>query len=248
MEEYLEAQRLRTGRPYFRSADSSSSDSSSLFVPDSLHPRRPRHTYITTCNTEPERILRPKHTTSNNTGILANSRDNALRFLRSVISANPKSELVQHLPERTKSRQEPESPDYREDEMRSHDLLRAARSSSAGVTSRPAMSEAMRVESNHSTSSNSRNRAGSVTIPEERPVASGNGVSVSLNLAEPVLFLQGFEHGDSSNRSTAMLRGHLHLKIAKNVKLKAVTLKFKGTATTKWPEGESLNALLHDVC
>ena len=69
-------------------------------------------------------------------------------------------------------------------------------------------------------------------------------MSVSLNLAEPVLFLQGFEQGDTSNRNTAMLRGHLHLKIAKNVKIKAVTLKFKGTATTKWPEGEMASPLV----
>lgn len=79
------------------------------------------------------------------------------------------------------------------------------------------------------------------TIPEERPVAIGNGVSVSINMAEPVLFLQGYEQGDSSNRSTAMLRGNLHLKVQKNCKIKAVTLRFKGTATTKWPEGMTLS-------
>lgn len=75
-------------------------------------------------------------------------------------------------------------------------------------------------------------------IPEEKPIASGNGVSVAIALAEPFLFLQGFEQGDlRANRSTAMLRGSLVLKVTKQTKLKAVTLKFKGTATTKWPEG-----------
>lgn len=90
--------------------------------------------------------------------------------------------------------------------------------------------------------SSARARQGSVTaanntIPEEKPLASSAGVSVGINLAEPVLFLQGFQEGENAPRNTAMLRGVVHLKVTKNTKLKAVTLKFKGTATTKWPEG-----------
>jgi arrestin-related trafficking adapter 3/6 len=78
--------------------------------------------------------------------------------------------------------------------------------------------------------------------PDEKPIASGNGVSVSIALAEPCLFLQGFEQGDlAANRSTAMLRGSLVLKVSKVSKIKSVTLKFKGTATTKWPEGELIS-------
>jgi hypothetical protein len=77
-------------------------------------------------------------------------------------------------------------------------------------------------------------------IPDEKPVVSGNGVSVSIALAEPCLFLQGFEQGDfAANRSTAMLRGSLHLRFSKATKIKSVTLKFKGAATTKWPEGRN---------
>lgn len=74
-------------------------------------------------------------------------------------------------------------------------------------------------------------------IPEVRPIAAGHGVAISVNLAEPVLFLQGFDRADSNTRSTAMLRGSLHLKVAKSAKIKAVSLKFRGQATTKWPEG-----------
>ena len=85
-----------------------------------------------------------------------------------------------------------------------------------------------------------------VAIPDDgKPVASGNGVSVGINLAEPVLFLQGFDQNDSSHRSTAMLRGSLHLKVAKNAKIKAINLKFKGTAITRWPEGLSHPPILH---
>jgi len=76
-------------------------------------------------------------------------------------------------------------------------------------------------------------------IPDEKPVASGNGVSVGIALAEPMLFLQGFDQGDlQANRSTAMLRGSLYLKVSKPAKIKSVTLCFRGRATTKWPEGE----------
>jgi hypothetical protein len=71
----------------------------------------------------------------------------------------------------------------------------------------------------------------------EKPIASGNGVSVGIHLAEPVLFLQGFESHDQSPGNTAMLRGGLHLRVTKGAKIKGVTLKFKGTAVTKWPEG-----------
>lgn len=80
----------------------------------------------------------------------------------------------------------------------------------------------------------------SPTFATHKPLASGNGVALSVGLAEPVIFLQGFEQGDlQSNRSTAMLRGSLHLRISKPAKIKAVTLRFRGRALTKWPEGKT---------
>ena len=74
-------------------------------------------------------------------------------------------------------------------------------------------------------------------LQDEKPIASGNGVSMAIHLAEPVLFLQGFENYESVPGSTAMLRGSLHLRVTKSTKIKAVTLKFRGKAVTKWPEG-----------
>ncbi|KAL6163553.1 hypothetical protein ACJQWK_10091 [Exserohilum turcicum] len=74
-------------------------------------------------------------------------------------------------------------------------------------------------------------------VPEEKPVASGGGLSVNIQLTEPVLYLRGFEQAEHAERSTAMLRGTLCLKITKPAKLKAITLKFRGKAITKWPEG-----------
>ena len=74
-------------------------------------------------------------------------------------------------------------------------------------------------------------------LDDEKPIASGNGVSMGIRLAEPVLFVQGFENTENSPGNTAMLRGSLHIRVQKAAKLKAVTLKFKGRAVTKWPEG-----------
>ncbi|KAH8167411.1 hypothetical protein CIB48_g803 [Xylaria polymorpha] len=74
-----------------------------------------------------------------------------------------------------------------------------------------------------------------------KPVASGSGVQCSIILAEPNVFLTGFEHDGHPRHevanSTALLRGKLHLNVTKNVKLKSVTLKLHGKARTEWPEG-----------
>ncbi|KAG9246748.1 hypothetical protein BJ878DRAFT_540008 [Calycina marina] len=94
--------------------------------------------------------------------------------------------------------------------------------------------------------SNSRNRAvsaassGSIT-EQEKPVASGGGISCYITLAEPTVYLTGLDHDgttrDSRHHAQAMLRGRLQLRVSKSVKIKAVTLTFMGTARTEWPEG-----------
>ncbi|KAK5655326.1 hypothetical protein OQA88_5893 [Cercophora sp. LCS_1] len=74
-----------------------------------------------------------------------------------------------------------------------------------------------------------------------KPVASGSGVSCSIILAEPNVFLSGFDHDAHSRQgghnSSALLRGKLQLNVSKNVKIKSVTLKLIGKARTEWPEG-----------
>jgi arrestin-related trafficking adapter 3/6 len=74
-------------------------------------------------------------------------------------------------------------------------------------------------------------------MDEQKPIASGNGVSIAVHLAEPVLFLQGFDNSENAPGNTAMLRGSLHVRVQKSAKIKAITLKFKGKSITKWPEG-----------
>ncbi|KAK4639964.1 hypothetical protein QC761_700280 [Podospora bellae-mahoneyi] len=76
----------------------------------------------------------------------------------------------------------------------------------------------------------------------QKPVASGSGLTCSILLAEPNVFLTGFEHDSHSRRqgqqqSSALLRGKLQLNVSKNVKIKSVTLKLVGKARTEWPEG-----------
>jgi hypothetical protein len=74
-----------------------------------------------------------------------------------------------------------------------------------------------------------------------KPVASGSGVTCSILLAEPNVFLSGFDHDGNSQREgssgTALLRGRLQLNVTKNIKVKAVQLKLLGRARTEWPEG-----------
>ncbi|KAJ9150734.1 Arrestin domain-containing protein [Pleurostoma richardsiae] len=75
----------------------------------------------------------------------------------------------------------------------------------------------------------------------QKPVASGSGLSCSILLAEPNIFLTGFDHDGrtrhESHNSTALLRGKLQLNVSKNVKIKSVSLKLAGKARTEWPEG-----------
>ncbi|KAF2838107.1 hypothetical protein M501DRAFT_936145 [Patellaria atrata CBS 101060] len=107
----------------------------------------------------------------------------------------------------------------------------------SGMVSRPELMEDVRRASGAAIVRNSSPIKSMGLQGSEKPLASGNGVSVFVNLAEPLLYLQGFEPTDTVSRSTAMLRGSLMLRVSKNAKIRGITLKFKGRATTKWPEG-----------
>ncbi|KAK6333382.1 hypothetical protein TWF718_011196 [Orbilia javanica] len=87
-------------------------------------------------------------------------------------------------------------------------------------------------------------RSGSVgstiSCPSEKPLASTSGgqVTLDIRLAEPYLFLQGYDsHHQHTVGGPALLRGTLVVKVAKAAKLKSITLTFKGRARTEWPEG-----------
>ncbi|KAH8801593.1 hypothetical protein F5884DRAFT_520101 [Xylogone sp. PMI_703] len=80
-----------------------------------------------------------------------------------------------------------------------------------------------------------------VGFESEKPICSGNGVSASIILAEPIIYLSGIDHSEGNNHTasggSAILRGKLQLNVTKSVKIKSVTLKFTGRARTEWPEG-----------
>lgn len=59
---------------------------------------------------------------------------------------------------------------------------------------------------------------------------------MTIQLAEPMLFLQGMDHNEYS-QIPAMLRGTLLLRVAKPTKIKSISLTFRGRARTDWPEG-----------
>ena len=193
---------------------------------------------------------------------LAGSRENAKRFLRSVI-APPTSTADPSQPNRANGKRRSWSPIKRtttggsttraEEEATGN--MRAGRSSISGPLNahpaRPRLNSDVRNGSTISGQNIANSRSPNLAVntsmsdsvipafnlEEERPIASGNGVSMGIRLAEPVLFLQGFENSESEPGNTAMLRGSLHIRVQKSAKIKAVTLKFKGKASTKWPEG-----------
>ena len=107
----------------------------------------------------------------------------------------------------------------------------------SGMIHRPLLVENVRTASHHSARSNGSDE-GTINIPaEEKLIASGNGVSLSIALAEPVLFLQGLDQSELGNQTTTMLRGSFGLRVSKSAKIKTISLSFKGKAETEWPEG-----------
>jgi hypothetical protein len=76
------------------------------------------------------------------------------------------------------------------------------------------------------------------TLRNEKVVATGNGITVSVALAEPVLFLPGYDHNDPSTKKSAILRGNLHIKTTKAVKVKKVSVCLHGHSQTDWPDGK----------
>jgi hypothetical protein len=106
----------------------------------------------------------------------------------------------------------------------------------SGMIHRPSLAENVRTASTNSNASIGSG-LGIAGAGEEKPIASGNGVSLSISLAEPVLFLQGIDQSELGNQTTTMLRGSFHLRVSKSAKIKTISLAFQGRAETEWPEG-----------
>lgn len=230
------------------------------YIPDSLYdpsrthtrrniyagrPRRPHRIHIAHVTADPICYRRERRQTTSKsyfTEKLAGPRENAKRYLRSFIDSRftPSQEATDiRLPRSTPSSNRtsvasfPEGPLPDANEMRS-----SPRNSTVGATLAPGVPRPSVSDSHWSSGRSAKSMISSVkSAPEEKPVASGGGVNVNISLTEPVLFLRGFEQNENAERSTAMLRGTLVIKISKPAKLKAITLKFRGKSLTKWPEG-----------
>ena len=182
---------------------------------------------------------------------LATSRDNAKKLFRFITSSHS-------TPDTTRGDTSPRGTRSRSSSRRSidessiaemqiggygrnqHSGLGAVGGPVSGLVQRSSLDDNLRKLLTDSRQSTSSTVASIVpTIGDEKPVASANGISISIALAEPVLYLQGFDQQDVTNRTTTMLRGSFHLKVLKSAKIKAVTLKFRGRAETEWPEGMS---------
>ncbi|KAF1847024.1 uncharacterized protein K460DRAFT_352212 [Cucurbitaria berberidis CBS 394.84] len=213
--------------------------------------RRPHRIHIAHVAPDPTLFRNQRRQTTSKSYVtekLAGPRDNAKRFLRSFIDThfaqNPEPTDIPSPRSSTSSNRNsvasfPERWSPATDDMRSSTRTTGAVGAIGATIAAPGIPRPSVVESHRSHGRTStKSMVSSVrTMPEEKPVASGGGVNVNISLTEPVLFLRGFEQAEHSERSTAMLRGTLVLKIAKPAKLKAITLKFRGRATTKWPEG-----------
>ncbi|KAJ9202462.1 hypothetical protein DTO164E3_1051 [Paecilomyces variotii] len=168
---------------------------------------------------------------------LAGPRENAKRFLRLGTSSNPSATSI---PIARTTRRRPVSeiilPPRDEPMIPSTESgAGRLRSNSTSTASGVAAQSATLLE--RSGSSASDVGASFPVLRREKIVATGNGISVGVALAEPVLFLPGYDHNDPSTKKSAILRGHLHIKTTKSVKVKKISVCFRGHAQTDWPDG-----------
>ena len=178
-------------------------------------------------------------------GKLARSREQAKRFLRLSFSQNTPLQPVQPISSRPVADdvQEPaEAGDMVVTDAGGRSPSRRESRASivggpvSGMINRPHLAEDIRTASQASLPTEPIISIAS--LANEKPAASANGVSVTLALAEPFLYLQGFDQNDTNSRNTTMLRGSLLIRVTKQAKLKSISLNFKGKSETEWPEGE----------
>ena len=194
---------------------------------------------------------------------LANSRENAKRFLRFVTSSQPAPDIagssanargptISNLQGSQQWYSQTQGENMtRESRRNDHSRDPVISAPMDGRLHRPSLVADGRTASERSTGSTGsyeRRVNTSNVVADEKPIASGNGVSISIALAEPVLFLQGFDSSELANRTTAMLRGSLYLRVSKSAKIKNISLNFNGRAETEWPEGRTPFIVIYLHC
>ena len=76
-----------------------------------------------------------------------------------------------------------------------------------------------------------------IPIRNEKIVATSSGLTMGIALIQPVLYIESYEHNDPSTKKLAILRGQLHLKVTKCVKIQKIAVRLRGHAQTDWPKG-----------
>lgn len=71
----------------------------------------------------------------------------------------------------------------------------------------------------------------------ETPLVLTSSIQMFIVPTEKHLFVQGFKPSEFEGLPPTLLRGCLVLRVTKPTKLKSISLQFKGTQRTEWPEG-----------
>ena len=88
----------------------------------------------------------------------------------------------------------------------------------------------------HTRSSGKKLRKTDPKAVETPPSTSNNAFTLSLELAEPILYMEGFEYPHTNVHRSAVLRGFMRLNVIKKTDMSEVSLDFRGVSQTVWPE------------
>ncbi|KAA8651908.1 hypothetical protein EYZ11_007357 [Aspergillus tanneri] len=211
-----------------------------------LEPSRPPHhrstpsTTIATAESEAEQFPKQNNWRDSIFRKLAGPRENAKRLLRlGVPIHSPSSPSLPPVRSMRRTRR----PRPVSEIVLSPDDAQMLASANLGTgRMRAGSSPTTSVSQSSSVSVQTGSATGDPTLPfpalsNEKIVATGSGISVGIALTEPVLYLQGYDPNDPSTKKPAILRGQLHLKVTKSVKIKKISICFRGQAQTDWPEG-----------
>ena len=96
-----------------------------------------------------------------------------------------------------------------------------------------------------SSASKELDSANSRPSPQYKPTVSGNtnAFTLALELAEPVIHLEGFDASHTRAHRSTVLRGLIRLDVVRRTTLKDLSLCFRGVSRTEWPESWRLRKL-----
>lgn len=79
------------------------------------------------------------------------------------------------------------------------------------------------------------------------PMAQTTTIRVYVKLAEPTLFVQGFESWSVKERLPTLLRGCLIVRFLRTAKVRSINLSLRGYSKTFWPQGSASDSPLEPV-